>query len=155
MFNKKKTPQSKTPTSRLQESVPHLTPDSNFQLTGASPRIRFRSPGFDYPTQLPQAPQNNNMFYKKRPFHPSYNNKSAFYQSPSGLYRPTMDSSTSSQANQPYSPLNRVNLDMDFEQLLYSQEYYPTQYYCMGQGSAHGSAPVDDDSPIEVIIDKI
>ncbi|GJZ28928.1 hypothetical protein Tco_0573575 [Tanacetum coccineum] len=66
-----------------------------------------------------------------------------------------MDSSTSSQANQPYSPLNRVTLDMDFEQLMNSQEYYPTQDYSMGQGSAHdtahGSAPVDDDddSPVE------
>ncbi|GJS18794.1 40S ribosomal protein S20-2 [Tanacetum coccineum] len=85
---------------------------------------------------------------------PSYNNQQSFYQSPTGLYRPTMDSSTSSQANQPYSPLNRVTLDMDFEQLMYSQEYYPTQDYFMGQGSAHGSvhssAPVDDnDSPVE------
>ncbi|GJX09103.1 ABC transporter G family member 7 isoform X2 [Tanacetum coccineum] len=60
-----------------------------------------------------------------------------------------MDSSTSSQANQPYSPLNRVTLDMDFKQLMYSQEYYLTQDYSMGQGSAHGSAPVDDDSPVE------
>ncbi|GJV02513.1 hypothetical protein Tco_1336082 [Tanacetum coccineum] len=59
-----------------------------------------------------------------------------------------MESSTSSQENQPYSPLNRDNLDMDFEQLMYSQEYYPTQDYSMG----HGSAPVDDDeddSPVE------
>ncbi|GJZ69337.1 hypothetical protein Tco_0632887 [Tanacetum coccineum] len=40
---------------------------------------------------------------------------------------------------------------MDFDQLLYSQEYYPTQDYSMGQGSAHGSAPIDDDddSPVE------
>ncbi|GKC92027.1 hypothetical protein Tco_1157469 [Tanacetum coccineum] len=97
------------------------------------------------------------MFYQNRPFHPSYNNQNAFYQSPIGLYRPTMESSTSSQANQPYSPLNRVNLDMDFEQLMFSQEYYPTQDYSMGHGSthgsAHGSAPVDDDeeddSPVE------
>ncbi|GJY05696.1 zinc finger CCHC domain-containing protein 9 [Tanacetum coccineum] len=44
-----------------------------------------------------------------------------------GLYRPTMDSSTSSHANQPYSPLNRVSLDMDFEQLMYSQEFYPVE----------------------------
>ncbi|GJV33137.1 hypothetical protein Tco_1393537 [Tanacetum coccineum] len=42
-----------------------------------------------------------------------------------------------------------------FEQLMYSQEYYTTQYYSMGQGSAHssdhGSAPVDndEDSPVE------
>ncbi|GJR24707.1 hypothetical protein Tco_0973234 [Tanacetum coccineum] len=90
---------------------------------------------------------------------PPYNNQQSFYQSPSGLYRPTMDSSTSSQANQPYSPLNRVTLDMNFEQLMYSQEYYagqgsghgnqdnyPSRYYSMG----HGSALVDDDdSPIE------
>ncbi|GJW92304.1 hypothetical protein Tco_0169857 [Tanacetum coccineum] len=85
------------------------------------------------------------MFYQNRPFHPPYNNQNAFYQSPTGLYRPTMESSTSSQANQPYSSLNRVNLDMEFEQLMYSQEYYPTQDYFMGHGSAHGSAPVDDD----------
>ncbi|GKD69191.1 hypothetical protein Tco_1323281 [Tanacetum coccineum] len=62
-----------------------------------------------------------------------------------------MDSSTPSQANQPYSSLNRVTLDMDFEQLINSQEYYQTQDYSMGQGSAHGSASVDDDddSPVE------
>ncbi|GJZ04380.1 hypothetical protein Tco_0537655 [Tanacetum coccineum] len=93
------------------------------------------------------------MFYQNRPFHPPYNNQNAFYQSPTGLYRPTMESSASSQANQPYSPLNRVNLDMDFEQLMFSQEYYPTQDYSMGHGLAHGSAPVDDDeeddSPVE------
>ncbi|GJY06971.1 ABC transporter G family member 7 isoform X2 [Tanacetum coccineum] len=66
------------------------------------------------------------MFYQNRPFLPPYNNQNAFYQSPTGLYRPTMDSSTSSQENQPYSSLNR---------------------------SAHGSAPVDNeddnDSPVE------
>ncbi|GKC37702.1 hypothetical protein Tco_1050086 [Tanacetum coccineum] len=94
------------------------------------------------------------MFYQNRPFHPPYNNQNTFCQSPTGLYRPTIDSSTSSQAKQPYSPLNGVNLDMYFEQLMYSQEYYPTHDYSMGQGSAHGSAhgssPVDnDDSPIE------
>ncbi|GJS51591.1 hypothetical protein Tco_0624953 [Tanacetum coccineum] len=71
-----------------------------------------------------------------------------------------MESSMSYQANQPYHPLNRVNLDMDFEQLMYSQEYYPTQDYSMGHGLAHdsayglahGSALVDDDEddyPIE------
>nr|GEZ19962.1 hypothetical protein [Tanacetum cinerariifolium]GEZ33260.1 hypothetical protein [Tanacetum cinerariifolium]GEZ35619.1 hypothetical protein [Tanacetum cinerariifolium] len=60
-----------------------------------------------------------------------------------------MDSSTSFQANQPYSSLNRVNLDMDFDQLLYSQEYYSSQDYSMSQSSAHGSAPGDDDYPVE------
>ncbi|GJX24138.1 hypothetical protein Tco_0228583 [Tanacetum coccineum] len=85
------------------------------------------------------------MFYQNCPFLPSYNNQNAFYQSPTGLYRPTMDTSNSFQANQPYSPLNRINLDMDFEQLLNTQEYYQSQDYSMGQGSAHGSAPVDDD----------
>ncbi|GJS18991.1 hypothetical protein Tco_0413463 [Tanacetum coccineum] len=62
-----------------------------------------------------------------------------------------MESSTSSQANQPYSPVNRINLDMDFEQLMFSQEYYPSQDYSMG----HGSAPVNDDeegdSPVEEV----
>ncbi|GKB91274.1 hypothetical protein Tco_0963546, partial [Tanacetum coccineum] len=57
-------------------------------------------------------------------------------------------------------PLHSVTLDMDFEQLMYSQDYYagqglgygnqdnyPSQDYSMGHGSGHGSAPVDDDSP--------
>ncbi|GKB56558.1 hypothetical protein Tco_0912744 [Tanacetum coccineum] len=60
-----------------------------------------------------------------------------------------MDSSTSSQANQPYCPLNRINLDMDFEQLLNTQKYYQSQEYSMRQGlahgSAHGSTPINDD----------
>ncbi|GKC45367.1 hypothetical protein Tco_1063089 [Tanacetum coccineum] len=92
------------------------------------------------------------MFYQNRPFLPPYNNQNAFYQSPTGLYRPTMETSNSSQANQPYSLLNHINLDMEFEQLLNTQEYYQSQDYSMGQGSAHGSAPVeddDDDSPVE------
>nr|GFC85963.1 hypothetical protein [Tanacetum cinerariifolium] len=64
----------------------------------------------------------------------------------------------SSQANQTYSLLNRVTLEMNFEQLMYSQEYYPTQDYSMGQGSAHGTAYSsahgsavvdDDDSPVK------
>nr|GEW70515.1 RNA-directed DNA polymerase, eukaryota [Tanacetum cinerariifolium] len=41
---------------------------------------------------------------------------------------------------------------MDFEQLLNTQEYYQSQDYSMGQGSTHGSAPVDvddDDSSVE------
>ncbi|GKA89542.1 hypothetical protein Tco_0811354 [Tanacetum coccineum] len=95
------------------------------------------------------------MFYQNRPFLLPYNNKNSFYQSSTGLYRPTMDSSTSYQANQPYSLLNRVTLDMNFEQLMNTQEYYQTQDYSMGQGSAHGSAygsalvDDDDESPVE------
>ncbi|GKC86922.1 hypothetical protein Tco_1147571 [Tanacetum coccineum] len=62
---------------------------------------------------------------------------------------------SSSQANQLYSPVNRINLDMDFEQLMFSQEYYPSQDYFMGHGSSHGSAPVNDDeednSPFEEV----
>nr|GEW17230.1 ABC transporter G family member 7 isoform X2 [Tanacetum cinerariifolium] len=126
MFNKKKSPQSKTPKSRLQTNVPHLTPDPNFLLSGVSPPLRFASPGFEYQLQLPQPPQYITCFYQNRPFLPLYN-QNAFYQSPTGLYRLTMDSSTSSQANQRYSPLNRSTY-----------------------GLAHGSAPVDDDdSPVE------
>ncbi|GJX06273.1 hypothetical protein Tco_0194205 [Tanacetum coccineum] len=133
MFNKK-TPKSKTLKSRLHEKVPHLTPDPNFQLSDVSSPICFR------------------------PFLPPYDNQNAFYQSPTGLYRPTMDSSTSSHANQPYSPLNRVTIDMNFEQLINNQEYYQSQDYSMGQGSAHGSAyssahgsavDDDDDSSVE------
>ncbi|GJR46197.1 hypothetical protein Tco_1314300 [Tanacetum coccineum] len=91
------------------------------------------------------------MFYQNRPFLPSYYNQNAFYQSPTGLHRSTMDSSTSSQANQPYFSLNCVTLYMDFEQLINNQEYYQSRDYSIGQGSAHGSAPVDedDDSPVE------
>nr|GEV15644.1 Gag-Pol polyprotein [Tanacetum cinerariifolium] len=150
MFNKKKSPQSKTPKSRLQNNVSHLTPDPNFLLSGVSPPLQFASSGFEYQSQLPQPPQYITFFYQNRPFLPLYNNQNAFYLSPTGLYRLTMDSPLSSQANQPYSPLNRVNLDMDFEQLLNTQEYYQRQDYSMGQGSAYGSAPVDDDdSPVE------
>nr|GEV58169.1 hypothetical protein [Tanacetum cinerariifolium] len=70
-----------------------------------------------------------------------------------------MKSSASSQPNQPYSSVNCINLDMDFEQLMFSQEYNYSQDYSMGHGSAHGSAhgsvPVNDDeegdSPVEEV----
>nr|GEZ12330.1 hypothetical protein [Tanacetum cinerariifolium] len=160
MFSKnKKTLKSKTPNSRLQPSAPHLTSDPNFQLSGVSPPISVRSPGFEYSTQLRQPPQHNNMFYQNRPFNPPYNNQNAFYQSPTGLYRPTMESSTSSQPNQHYSPVNRINLDMNFEELMLSQEYKYNQDYSMGHGSGygltHGSVPVnddeEDDSPVKEV----
>nr|GEY52225.1 40S ribosomal protein S20-2 [Tanacetum cinerariifolium] len=105
-----------------------------------SPLIRFRSPTFEYNTQLPQPPQKNNMFYQNRPFNLPYNNQNAFYNSPTGLYRPTMESSMSSLPNQPYSPLNPTNLDINFEDLMFSQEYNYSQDYSMGHGSGHGSA---------------
>ncbi|GKA82867.1 hypothetical protein Tco_0789615 [Tanacetum coccineum] len=76
-----------------------------------------------------------------------------------------------------YSPLNRLKLDMDMENLFNTQEYYAGQgsghdYYAgqgsgsnkkiytgqncsMGQGSANGSAhdlaPVEDDFPVEEV----
>ncbi|GJW75058.1 hypothetical protein Tco_0134428 [Tanacetum coccineum] len=66
-----------------------------------------------------------------------------------------MESSTSSQPNQPYSPVNRINLDMNFEELMFSQEYNYNEDYSMGHGSAHGSVLVNDneegDSPIEEV----
>ncbi|GKE02853.1 hypothetical protein Tco_1390836 [Tanacetum coccineum] len=66
-----------------------------------------------------------------------------------------MESSTSSQPNQSYSPVNRINLDMDFEQLMFSQEYNYSQDYSMGHGLAHDSAPInddeEDDSPVEEV----
>ncbi|GKD34602.1 hypothetical protein Tco_1250111 [Tanacetum coccineum] len=74
-----------------------------------------------------------------------------------------MESSTSSQPNHPYSPVDRINLDMDFEQNIFSQDYNYNQDYSMGYGSghgsaygsAHGSAPVnddeEDDSPVEEV----
>nr|GEW38778.1 hypothetical protein [Tanacetum cinerariifolium] len=56
------------------------------------------------------------------------------------MYRPTMESSTSSQTYQPYSTINSTNLDMNFEDLMFSQEYNYSQDYSMGHGSGHGSA---------------
>ncbi|GJW40897.1 retrotransposon protein, putative, ty3-gypsy subclass [Tanacetum coccineum] len=52
-----------------------------------------------------------------------------------------MESSTSSQPNQPYSPINSTNLDMNFEELILSQDYNYSQDYSMGHGSGHSSAP--------------
>ncbi|GJZ00357.1 retrotransposon protein, putative, ty3-gypsy subclass [Tanacetum coccineum] len=75
-----------------------------------------------------------------------------------------MESSTSSQPYQQYSPINTTNLDMNFEDLMFSQEYNYSQDYSMGHGSGHGSAhgsaygsahglvPIhneEDDSPVE------
>ncbi|GKC19078.1 hypothetical protein Tco_1021228 [Tanacetum coccineum] len=70
-----------------------------------------------------------------------------------------MKSSTSSQPNQPYSPVNHINLYMNFEELMFSQEYNYNQDYSMGydsgHGSAHSSASVnddeEDDSPVEEV----
>nr|GFB63003.1 hypothetical protein [Tanacetum cinerariifolium] len=106
------------------------------------------------------------MFYQNRPFNPPNNNQNAFYNSPTGLYRPTMKSLTSSLPNQPYSPINPTNLDMNFEDLMFSQKYNYSQDYSMGHGSGHGSAPGsthssaegsvpfhddEDDSPVEEV----
>ncbi|GJX76909.1 hypothetical protein Tco_0323720 [Tanacetum coccineum] len=67
-----------------------------------------------------------------------------------------MELSTSSQPYQPYSLINPTNLDMNFEELMFSQEYNYSQDYSMSHGSghdsAHGSVPIhdeEDDSPVE------
>nr|GEU64173.1 hypothetical protein [Tanacetum cinerariifolium] len=102
------------------------------------------------------------MFYQNCPFNPPYNNQKAFYNSPTELYRPTMESSTSSLPNQPYSPINPINLDMNFDDLMFSQEYNYSQNYSMGHGSGQGSASGsaqglapfhddEDDSPVEEV----
>ncbi|GJR95241.1 zinc finger, CCHC-type containing protein [Tanacetum coccineum] len=62
-----------------------------------------------------------------------------------------MESSMSSQANQPYSLVNRINLDIDFEQLMFSQECYPNHNYSMGYGSAPVNEDEEDDSPVEEV----
>nr|GEW57711.1 hypothetical protein [Tanacetum cinerariifolium] len=50
------------------------------------------------------------------------------------MYCPYFDSPSSSpQPNQGYSPLNRMNLDMDMENLFNTQDYYASQ--ALGQGS--------------------
>ncbi|GKB05262.1 hypothetical protein Tco_0833457 [Tanacetum coccineum] len=146
----------------------HLTPDPNFQLFDVSPPIRFWPACFVY--NSPQQPRQPN--YQNRPFSPSYNSQQAFYDRSS--YEPP---SPSTQSNQGYSLLNRLNLDMDIENLFNTQEFYAGQGsghdnyvgqgsgqgsggnqefytgqdYSMGQGSAHGSAPIEDDSPVEEV----
>ncbi|GJX88714.1 40S ribosomal protein S20-2 [Tanacetum coccineum] len=67
-----------------------------------------------------------------------------------------MESASLSQPYQQYSPINPTNLDMNFEDLMFSQEYNYSQDYSMGHGSGHGSAhgsvPIhdeEDDSPVE------
>ncbi|GKC40368.1 hypothetical protein Tco_1052752 [Tanacetum coccineum] len=56
------------------------------------------------------------------------------------MYLSSLDSlSPSSQSNQGYSPLNRINFDMDMENLFDTQDYYA------GQG-------LDDDSPVEEVV---
>ncbi|GJX40829.1 40S ribosomal protein S20-2 [Tanacetum coccineum] len=78
------------------------------------------------------------------------------------MYRPTTESSTSSQPYQPYSLINPTNLDMNFEDLMFSQEYNYSEDYSMGHGSGHGSAhgsahgsvpfhDDEDDSPVEEV----
>nr|GEZ25440.1 hypothetical protein [Tanacetum cinerariifolium] len=82
------------------------------------------------------------------------------------MYRPIMESSTSSQPYQPYSPINPTNLDMNFEYLMFSQEYNYSQDYSMGHGLGHGSGhgfahglahglvlfhDDEDDSPVEEV----
>ncbi|GKD31807.1 hypothetical protein Tco_1242585 [Tanacetum coccineum] len=73
-----------------------------------------------------------------------------------------MESSTSSQPYQPYYPINPTNLDMNFEELMFSQEYNYSQDYSMGHGSGHGSAhgsahgsvsfyDDEDDSPVKEV----
>ncbi|GJW09793.1 hypothetical protein Tco_1575620 [Tanacetum coccineum] len=71
--------------------------------------------------------------------------------------------SPSSQPNQAYSPLNRIDLDMDMQNLFGTQEYYAgqgsggTQDYYTGQdysmvyglGIGGPSVPVKDESLVE------
>ncbi|GJY73954.1 hypothetical protein Tco_0478385 [Tanacetum coccineum] len=92
------------------------------------------------------------------------------------MYRPSYEPPTPSpQPNQGYSPLSRINLDMDMENLFNTQDYYAGQGsgqgsggkqefytgqdYSMGHGSAHGSAPgstpIEDDSPVEEVVMRI
>ncbi|GKD88482.1 hypothetical protein Tco_1363989, partial [Tanacetum coccineum] len=63
-----------------------------------------------------------------------------------------MESSTSSPPNQPYYMINPIILDMNFKDLMFSQEYNYRQNYSMGHGSGHSSAlaKVKKDEPKEV-----
>ncbi|GKA71000.1 reverse transcriptase domain-containing protein [Tanacetum coccineum] len=81
------------------------------------------------------------------------------------MYLSSLDSlSPSLKSNQGHSPLNRINLDMDMENLFDTQDYYAGQGldgnqdyytgqdYSMGHSSGQGSAPVEDDSPVEEVV---
>ncbi|GJV12086.1 hypothetical protein Tco_1353627 [Tanacetum coccineum] len=96
-------------------------------------------------------------FYQNRSFNPPYNYPNAFHNSPTGLYRPTMESSMSSQPNQPYSPINPTNLDMNFEELIFSQDYNYSQDIIMGHGSrvkaSRRAARAKQDEPKDAAIE--
>ncbi|GJV40648.1 hypothetical protein Tco_1419088 [Tanacetum coccineum] len=81
------------------------------------------------------------------------------------MYLSSLDSlSPSLKSNKGHSPLNRINLDMDMENLFDTQDYYvgqgldgnqdyyTGQDYSMGHSSGQGSAPVEDDSPVEEVV---
>ena len=147
MSNKKT--QAKGRKSRLQQNIPQLIPDSNFRLTGD---VNFRPTTLDYQSQQPPQQQTFNPFAMNRsinrPFIPPYQNnqqpepshscrsQQSMYGSPESVYRPTMDSATSSYSNyQDYSLVNRINLDAcDFmEQLWNNPDFY------VGTGSGYPS----------------
>ncbi|GJZ86104.1 hypothetical protein Tco_0657714 [Tanacetum coccineum] len=76
------------------------------------------------------------------------------------MYRPSFDSpSPSSRPKQGYSSLNRINLDMDIENLFNTQDYYAGQgsggnqdfYTSQDYSMGHGSAFVEDDSSIKEV----
>ncbi|GJR60122.1 hypothetical protein Tco_1502284 [Tanacetum coccineum] len=88
------------------------------------------------------------------------------------MYRPSYEPpSPSPHPNQGYSPINCINHYIDMENLFNTQDYYASkgsgqdyyaaqgsggnqefytaQDYSMGQGLTHGSAVVEDDSPVK------
>nr|GEV02857.1 hypothetical protein [Tanacetum cinerariifolium] len=67
------------------------------------------------------------------------------------MYHPSFDSpSLFLQPNQGYSPLNRINLDMDIKNLLGTQEYYAGQG-SGGLGMSGPFDPVEDDFSVEEV----
>ncbi|GJZ92768.1 phytochromobilin:ferredoxin oxidoreductase, chloroplastic [Tanacetum coccineum] len=128
--------------TRFLLEVENKLPDPNFHLSGISPPVRFRPATLQYQSQLPQPPLNDNPFYQNRQFLPPYNNQPSYYQSPMGMYLPSSPS-LSPQPNQGYSPINRINLDMDMENLFDSQDFYAGQSSGQGSGLPFGHGNQD------------
>nr|GEU53251.1 glutathione S-transferase T3-like [Tanacetum cinerariifolium] len=140
----KRTPKNKTPRPRVQESVLQLTPDSNFQLSGVSPPIRLRPECFVYNSG--QQPRQHN--YQNHPFAPPYKPQQPFCHQP--MYRPTYEPpSPSPQPNQVQLKVRvtifmwvKVPVKVRVTTIMHVK-------FPVALDSGNGSAPVEDDSPVE------
>nr|GEZ69043.1 hypothetical protein [Tanacetum cinerariifolium]GEZ75410.1 hypothetical protein [Tanacetum cinerariifolium] len=88
---------------------------------------------------MPQPPQNNNPFYHNRPFNPLYNNQPSYYHSPNAcivlllIHRWHLRRQINGFGQ---GSSSGIHFGHD------NQDYYQSQ---------DGSAPIEDDSPIEKV----